>query len=404
MKNKTVKIVLYTLFAFFVSTGVSFGVTSYLYSPGNGGPITPIATPPSGSGLNIDPGEPKVAECPVNGEMFTKTEAGVWETRRPIVAMIENSVDSRPQSGLSKADIVYEAVAEGGITRFMGVFYCGIAAKNTLIAPVRSVRIYFANLAAEYNTPVFVHVGGANCGAGDVGKGTCESDKRVLALEALAKFGWRVRGGNDLDTIFDAGYPELRRDENRLGADRDIAVEHTMVGDTFHLYKEAETRGFTGSWGKEKTWAAGFDSWLFTDGKPSASPDAVEISFGFWDGYHDFDVKWVYDKQLNAYKRFMGGSPHLNLEDKEQITVSDVIVQYVPEIATGDKSKHLFYDVVGTGKALVFNNGTVTEATWKKTDVFSHTKFSDAKGKELEFVRGKMFVEIVPKGNSVDYN
>ena len=80
--------------------------------------------------------------------------------------MIENDVTVRPQSGLSLADIVYEAVAEGGITRFMGVFYCGAQADVARVAPVRSARIYFVNLAAEYNTPIYMHVGGANCGRG----------------------------------------------------------------------------------------------------------------------------------------------------------------------------------------------------------------------------------------------
>ncbi|MBI2008754.1 DUF3048 domain-containing protein, partial [Candidatus Amesbacteria bacterium] len=63
--------------------------------------------------------------------MYTKTESSVYEKRRPLAVMVENHLDSRPTSGLSSADIIYEAVAEGGITRLMGLFYCGVTYGNT---------------------------------------------------------------------------------------------------------------------------------------------------------------------------------------------------------------------------------------------------------------------------------
>ena len=69
--------------------------------------------------LTIDPNEPKDQVCPLNGKYFTKTEKAAWEKKRPLAVMIENTPDSRPQSGLSDADLVFEAVAEGGVTRFI---------------------------------------------------------------------------------------------------------------------------------------------------------------------------------------------------------------------------------------------------------------------------------------------
>lgn len=187
MKQNTLKVILSVLLSFFLSAGVSFGVTTYLYTPSSGSSVTPLATPPVGGGLNIDPSEPKVVECPTNGAMFTKTEEKVWQTRRPLYVMIENSIDARPQSGLSFADVVYEAVAEGGITRFGAVMYCGISAKDTIVGPVRSARTYFVNLASEYNFPLYTHVGGANCSSADGGK-TCTTDKRVQALEQINSY------------------------------------------------------------------------------------------------------------------------------------------------------------------------------------------------------------------------
>ena len=86
---------------------------------------------------------PKTEECPINGMMYTEPEREIWEGRRPITAVIENHEESRPQSGLSFADVVYEAVAEGGITRFLAVFYCGVSVEDVRIAPIRSARVYF---------------------------------------------------------------------------------------------------------------------------------------------------------------------------------------------------------------------------------------------------------------------
>src|SRR3990172_4163820 len=73
-------------------------------------------------------GLPKTEECPINGAFYTELERDIWEGRRPITAIIENHQEARPQSGLSRADVTYEAVAEGGITRFLSVFYCGVSA------------------------------------------------------------------------------------------------------------------------------------------------------------------------------------------------------------------------------------------------------------------------------------
>ena len=131
--------------------------------------------------------QPKTEECPINGAMFTKIERDIWDNRRPIIAMVENHEESRPQSGLSYADVVYETVAEGGITRFAVVYYCDVVSDEVNIAPVRSARVYFVDWAAEYgNNPIFMHVGGANdyAGFGDTAKA-------ARALELLGTMGWR---------------------------------------------------------------------------------------------------------------------------------------------------------------------------------------------------------------------
>ena len=127
--------------------GVSFYATQSLVSVSTGTQSLPtqenieVAQPSVGKDtIKTQFSGPKTEECPINGEKLTKEERLVWEKRRPLVVMIENHIDARPQSGLSQADVIYEVVAEGGITRFASVFYCKDA---PLIGPVRSARVYF---------------------------------------------------------------------------------------------------------------------------------------------------------------------------------------------------------------------------------------------------------------------
>ena len=105
---------------------LSLGVAVLVFSRSGGGlAVKTTSDVTESKRTKIDPNLPKNQACPLNGRLYTTPEKDIWETRRPITAMIENHVDSRPQSGLSRSDIVYEAVAEGGITRFLAVFYCG---------------------------------------------------------------------------------------------------------------------------------------------------------------------------------------------------------------------------------------------------------------------------------------
>lgn len=402
MKNPLLKSILLAVLVFALSTGAAYGVTLYLYTPSSGGPITPIAAPSVGGGLNIDPSAPKTAECPINGAMYTTSEQKVWEARRPIFAMIENSVDARPQSGLSSADLVYEAVAEGGVTRFGAVFYCGVAHADTIIGPVRSARTYFVNLASEYNLPLYVHVGGSNCSSADGGK-TCTTDKRVQALEQLSSYGWVGRQGNDLNQ-FSIGFPTFWRDYERMG--RTVATEHTMYSSTEKLWKyAADSRGWTNKSPDElSNWKDDFIKFTWKDdAKPEDRGDVTKISFGFWESYHDFDVVWNYDKNSNTYTRTNGGAPHTDLDSKSNLTAKVVLVQLAKETGPLDEHKHMLYDVIGSGKGILFQDGTVTDITWSKKDRESRTIYKDSKGKSLSFDRGTMWVEILPLDNKVTY-
>lgn len=402
LKSFSIKTIIGLILTFVVSGGLAFAIV-----PDSGGPlISPkISTEENvkTTGFGQFANEPKTEICPINGKLFSKSEKNLWETRRPILAMIENDTSVRPQSGLSSADIVYEAVAEGGITRFMGVFYCGAQADTARVAPVRSVRIYYLNFATEYNTPVFMHVGGANCGR-DSGTGQCVSNPKAFAIEALAKLGWRKPGGNDFDTTGDIGIPVMKRDYDRYGDGRTWATEHTYVGYLPFAWKEAEKRGFTAKMPNDTPWISGFRAWK-TDSAvvPSGTP-AIDIKFDFWKNYADFSVQWKYDAATKTYLRFNGGVAHTDFDTKQQLSASNIIVQFAKETELGDYGKHLYYDTIGSGTGLVFRNGIAEEITWKKAKQLDRTIYYDKAGKEYIFTPGVIWVELLPIGNKVVYN
>lgn len=372
-----------------MSTGASLLIFSLIQK----GPISQTAE--TGGKSRIDTSAPKTETCPINGGKFTKAERDIWEKRRPITAMIENHADSRPPSGLSRADVVYEIVAEGGITRFLGVFYCGASADEVQIAPVRSARIYFIDYAAEYgDSPIFMHVGGANnfSGSGDTARD-------VRALETLETIGWRIPKGNDFDTTYDSGFPVFWRNYERL--DKQVATEHTMMASLDAAYAEAEKRGFGAENEDGELWSENFTPWTFTDGKATGS--VSNISFKFWDGKPEYDVEWKYDSANNQYLRFNGGKEHKDLETDTQLSAKNVVILFAKERGPVDRNLHMAYTTTGTGEALVFKNGEAIEATWSKKSRTARTKFLDEKGKEIEFVGGQIWVEVVPAVNEVDY-
>ena len=354
------------------------------------------------SKLNID--LPKTEACPINGMMYTKPEAEIWQKRRPILAMIENHLDSRPQSGISKADIVYEAVAEGGITRFLTVFYCGVASDDYIIGQIRSARVYFINLAAEYGIdPLYVHWGGANNICNDCPgkvKPAGDINSKVDAYKLLEKLGWmNGRYGNDMNGAANTGYPALFTDDRRL----ELAAEHQKVGSTDKIYEEATKRGFEYKDNDGNAWDKTYTPWKFVDGKSVAVPSATNIVFNFWDSMEGYDVNWKYDASTNSYMRFNGGKEHIDLEGNQQISTKNVVIMYVKEEGPVDNEHHMFYTVIGTGEALIFKNGEVIKGTWSKKSMEARTMFKDEGGVEIEFVRGSVWISLLPVGNDVSY-
>jgi hypothetical protein len=399
LSSKKFTIIISFIGLYLLSSGSSWVLFSYLKEPGG------ILNLGEGRG-KIDPGLPRTEECPINGKMYTEPERDIWETRRPITAVVENHADSRPQSGLYNADVVYEVVAEGGITRFLSVFYCGVSADDVKIAPVRSARVYFVDWAAGYgNKPIFVHIGGANniCGNCPGGvKPAGQTAREVDAFRLLQSMSWRSARGNAFDGGTNIGYPVIVRDQYRLG--EKSAWEHSVVGSTDKIYEEAENRGFAYSDVTGEAWNKNFTPWKFKDDSPLNTPSASQISLTFWSSKSDYDVTWEYEKEGNRYLRFSGGKEHMDHEVGLQLFAKNVVVIYIEERGPVDKEGHLFYTTIGEGDALIFHNGDVVEASWRKRTQDDQIRFFDSKGSEIALVRGETWVEAIPSRNKVDYN
>ncbi|MCX6816879.1 MAG: DUF3048 domain-containing protein [Candidatus Beckwithbacteria bacterium] len=395
MPNKKFLFIIGSVGVYLLVTGISFAAFTFAFKGGSS-----LTSPLSSSNTNqaennnrkalTDVTGAKTAVCPLNGAKYSAAEQKLWESRRPLAVMIENHLEARPQSGLSDADIVYEGIAEGGITRFEAIFYCQAAAYESIIGPVRSARTYFVDWASEYNLPLYAHVGGANTsGPAD-------------ALGQLESYGWA--GANDLNQ-FSIGYPTFWRDYERLG--HTVATEHTMYSTTTKLWEIGVKRGFTNLDPDKVEWSKGFTPWKFAkdDSAQDKRSDSQTVSYPFWED-ENYAVSWQYDKTSNLYKRFNGGQEHKDLNINEQLTTKNLLVQFSVEKNANDGypgNVHLLYTTIGQGKALIFKDGQAIAGTWAKAKRTSRTVFYDDKAKEIVFNPGKIWISVLPVGTKVAY-
>lgn len=327
-----------------------------------------------------DPSEPKTESCPLNGAKRTKKSKDFWEKRRPLAVMIENHTEARPQSGLSSADIIYEAVAEGGITRFMALFYCNLS--DVQIGPVRSARTYYLDWLGEYDA-LYAHVGGANT------PGPADALSQIIRYEV-----------KDLNQ-FSIGFPVFWRDYQRLG--HSVATEHTMYSTTQKLWEVGAKRGWTATDSAGIRWNENFEPWTFKDDQGGGSTSSIKVNF--WESQSAYQVDWNYDPATNSYKR-KNGESHIDLNNKHTLEAKVIVVQFEKESNANDGypgNVHLLYKTTGSGKALIFQDGNVVEGKWSKLSRVARTKYLDTSGKEIEFNRGQIWIQTVPEGSKVSY-
>lgn len=306
---------------------------------------------PAPKSITIITTKQKVVPQPVYYSPLTGAKVADEATTKQAVTaiMIENSPDARPQSGIKETGVVYEAIAEGGITRFLTLHQ---EDKPQLIGPVRSIRMYYVDWLAPYNASV-AHIGGS--------------------AAALAE----VRSGNyrDIDQFFNA---------SSYWRATDRAAPHNVYTSFEKLDALNAAKGYTTS---------EFQSFPRVDGKTAATPNATSIDMNF--SSYLFNTHYDYDAATNTYLRSVAGQPSEDRE-KGRITPSVVIALKVTMVHVMEDGWRESIGTTGSGTAYLFQNGTVTECIWRKDGRTSPLQLLGADSKPLSLGRGQTWIGAIP--------
>ncbi|MDO8591345.1 MAG: DUF3048 domain-containing protein [bacterium] len=276
--------------------------------------------------------------------------------KRPVTGiMIENSQDARPQSGIQDAGVIFEAIAEGGITRFITLYQ---DATPQYIGPVRSLRPYYIDWATAFDAGI-VHIGGSP--------------------EALAQ----IRGGGkDLDQFFNAG--SFWRESSR-------PAPHDVYTSFAKLDALNKSKGYTSST---------FTSWARKADLKLATPSAKSIDMNISSAV--FNVHYDYDAISNSYHRSEGGAPHIatsSAGDKTgTLLAPKVVVAMIMSYSIVDRSGHSGYGVNAGGAVYIFQDGGVTVGTWSKAGRTSQIIFKDSASQEVKLNTGQTWVTALQNG------
>lgn len=288
----------------------------------------------------------------------------------PIGVMVENEVMSRPfQKGLGEADIVYEAPTEGNITRFLVIFltpkYLG------KVGPVRSARPYFLDWMHEYKG-LYAHVGGSNVVLRLLGNGTSKDGVFNIDQFYYEKYFWRENVGK-------------------------TALEHTMFTTLEVLRDLIAEQKF--EWFPSESQLVGGGDAIDLDEYPIAKN--ISINFGAF----SYTVQYEYNSESGLYLRSQAKKPHIDHENDKQISAGAIVVQSVKARDNGDAKLTISIETIGEGDALIFADGHVVQAKWKKVSLEDKTRFFDAEGGEIKVPdkKGQVWFEVVPVGNKVEY-
>lgn len=286
-------------------------------------------------------------------------EVSKADSERPITAiMIENSPDARPQSGLMNAGVVFEAIAEGGITRFLALYQEG---KPQNIGPVRSLRMYYVDWLAAFD-PSVVHVGGS-----------------AKALQTVRGGGFR-----DLDQFFNPGY---------FWRATDRYAPHNVYTSFAKLDELNKKKGYTRS---------NFTSFERKPEAPPTNPNATKIQVKISSAL--YNSTYTYDKPTNSYLRsHQATGNHIDRNENQQLHPKVVVVMKVNERTVLEDGYRQDIQAIGDGEAWVFQDGTVTHGKWHKGGQKAQITFKNDAGKPLKFNSGQTWITAIPQHQSVSW-
>jgi hypothetical protein len=340
--------------------------------PAPNGTFTPRATPaatPSPSPFPTIPPVPTPTPLPTpsptpgptSAPLTGETVPFIVAERRPMAVMIDDLAPARPQSGLSEADVVWHAPAEGGIPRYMAVFQTRLP---TSIGPVRSARSYYVAWASELKA-LYAHAGGSP--------------------RALATLRSKGRG----QYVWNA---EVFRWEGRY------FFRSGARYSPHNVYTDGKTlRKLTRVLGAKDGKVSRLASFL---------PDAPDVSRPYGGRirvtYRANTVTFRYHHDSNTYRRTVSvEGPQVDAGNGERVAPKNVIVMVVRFAATGDSKARLEADLTGSGRAWISTNGRTIEGRWKKASTTKPTRFVDRAGNPIALTRGQTFIQVVPSAGDV---
>jgi hypothetical protein len=304
--------------------------------------------------------QPELVPSPTTGLDVSPSVA-----ERPVMSVIvSNSVGARPQAGLSSADVVFETIAEGGITRYLALFH-DKTPEN--IGPVRSLRPYFIDWAIPFDAAV-AHVGGSP--------------------KALDQAKTRLKG-RDLDE-FRFGRQTYTRVGSRL-------PPHNTYTSFDRLRDAAKSIGMTTSdvSSIERATADAVKTQM-TD-----TQNATSLSIPF--SSDSYNTTWTYSSGPKTYKRSLAGEAHKDADNNQQIAVDTVVVIRTSfGTDTYGGTTYADPDSVGNGDAVIFQNGKALEVSWSREKDGQYT-FKKG-GEEVAIKKGSMWIAVQPTNQPLNYD
>ena len=279
-----------------------------------------------------------------------------------VLVMIDNYEPARPQSGLDKADLVYEIIAEGGITRYMALFYTEAA---PVIGPVRSARYYFVQLAKGMDLP-YAHVGGAEDALTMIGNLRI---KDINEISNAQKYFWQD--------------PNRRRPHSTYTSTEKL-VE--AVTNKQYAYKAPDMPPV----GKEFTGAP------VADGR---------VNLAYFPGRGAYQVQWIWDEALGEggqYRRYINEKAQ-STADGVPMVADTIFILAAPSRARNTDPLTSAVEIVGSGEALCIVDNQVIRGVWKKESAERPLLVDDEKGWPMTRKEGKLWIQIVDKLEDVSF-
>jgi len=329
-----------------LTAGIVVGAYFLFFAPS---PKPVVVAPPPKKAQVVVPPKPTTVASNLSG---LQVDPSVND--RPVTGiMMENSVLARPQSGLNQASVVFEAVAEGGITRFLTLFQ---DTQPDYIGPVRSVRPYYIRWALGFDAAI-AHAGGSKEGLDDMK-------------------AWSVKDLNDSSAYF-----------MRIS---DRAAPHNLYTSIAKLNAYEAAKGYG---------TAHFTSLVRKAESASKTPTARAINFNISGA--DFAVHYDYNATTNSYDRSEGGAKHIDQRSGAQLSPKVVVALIMPQ---GKADIYTTYETIGSGIAYIFQDGGATQVTWHKDSNAGQFTFTDANGQAVGLNPGQTWFTALGAVNLVSYS